>query len=94
MPKINNPKFIRGANRTPIVYNRLKPCPDCGGHRIWLCDENMRIVLGNDAPIENPRWQYYCDSCDYQGPFAITKYEAKLAWNKLERKKRNDRETN
>jgi hypothetical protein len=93
MSKINNPAFLRGANRRPINYEQNKPCPKCVKRHIWLADENMRIILGDDAPIENPRWQLYCGDCDYQGPYELTKYQAKLAWNRLERKHNGRRQT-
>ena len=88
MRKINNPNHIQAEYRTPYkALVRLKSCPKCKSKRIWMANENMRIILGNDAPIEKPKWGFYCGQCDYQGPFMEKKAQAKAAWNQLERRK-------
>lgn len=74
------------SNSPAVNYTGLKRCPECRCNRVWLADENMRLVLKDELPIENSRWQYYCDRCDYQGPFELTKAQAKSAWNKIKRR--------
>lgn len=70
-----------------MSLKRLKPCPKCGGQRIWLANENMRMIEADEMQIDKPKWQFYCGACDYQGPFEQLKLQAKTAWNRLERRK-------
>lgn len=55
---------------------KIKPCPFCGGHAIYLIDAT------SDDCAEYKDWAVHCTKCKARTDWYFTNKEAVEAWNK------------
>lgn len=62
-----------------LNFIRVKPCPKCKGHRIWLI--NNRTIINGKLEEDPLVHRMRCQTCGREGPHRKNPKEAKEAWN-------------
>ena len=60
------------------VSMKAKPCPQCGGKRIWRCSSSGFVKIRKIIKLRE--YQYECASCHFRSGRAYTKGGALLKW--------------